>query len=313
MPCERVIMSLKRIASVICIAFIAGFLGVATGIRFHVTGQSQVSQDRFPNRVPRDEAFEAEWEKLRKANPREFEKRKAGFLLAAQMYLGEFGYGTLITGKPDESTKAALREYQGLNGITATGDLDPRTIDQLMADDKALKQPNGWLPDFLFDADSWNNGYFWARGSWIEEHESKPSPTTTEIQCYRERSLCIEATAYQSIEIFGLGAGFSVNVFPHEIERWDKYEIVTKAEDTPCGRDRMNINRQEKSVTASSAAAYKNLKNCQQLFGPAKTLIMNLRDGKEIHQTHNEATQAAKRRILRMSEEARHVFDLPTR
>ena len=106
--------------------------------------------------MARDGAFEADWERLRRASPREFEKRKAGFLVGAQMYLGEFGYGTLITGKPDERTNQALREYQARNGLPATGDLDPQTIDRLMADDEALHKPALWLPDFSFHADSWN-------------------------------------------------------------------------------------------------------------------------------------------------------------
>ena len=99
-----------------------------------------------------------------------------------------------------------------------------------------------------------------------------------------------------------------MNLFLHRVDRWDKYEIVTKAEDSPCGRDTMNINRQEKSVRVSSAAAYKDAKNCQQLFGPPRTIVMQLQDGKKIYQTQNEARQVAKRRILRMSEDARRII-----
>ena len=90
--------------------------------------------------TPSDEvkAFEAEWERLKKTNSGDFENLRGKFIVSAQMLLGEFGYGTTFTGVLDKKTKEALSEYQAHNCLPVTGDIEPRTIDQLMTDKNAL-------------------------------------------------------------------------------------------------------------------------------------------------------------------------------
>ncbi|MFI9174183.1 matrixin family metalloprotease [Streptomyces lincolnensis] len=59
-----------------------------------------------------------------------------------QKYLTKYGYltTTVTPGQLDDATSDALRMFQGIGGISATGELDPSTVD-------ALEQPRCGVPD----------------------------------------------------------------------------------------------------------------------------------------------------------------------
>ena len=87
--------------------------------------------------------------------------------------------------------------------------------------------------------------YFSAKGTWVFENSNEKManriPKTT-IKCYRDNDLCIEATA-------DIASGqLMVTLEEFQIERWDKYEIVTKPYDYECVRYVLRINRQQRSV-----------------------------------------------------------------
>jgi hypothetical protein len=259
----------------------------------------------LPGVAKTDEGFQAEWDKLKKENPQEFERQKAQFLVMAQMYLGEFGYGTVITSNLDERTAAALREYQARSGLPPTGDINPQTVDQLIADDKALNESDLFLPDFQFLADAWDAGVLSAGGSWVGEGNSNPDIETSSIACYRDWGLCIDGQALQA-QGFGYRSTNIVSKFEaYKIKQWDKFQIIADlTHDTPCERDTLYIIRQEKSVTVVSSPAYRDEKQCEKLYGSPKTVISRLQDGKSIYAPRNKANQAARRRILQMTEAA---------
>lgn len=305
----------------VAVALIIGLVIGASGAR--LLPQSSSHRQRTPASegkparqllTPEDQAkrkkeqqeFQNEMEKLRKTNPAEYQKAKSGFVLMAQMVLGQFGYGTVFNATLDERAQKAIREYQAYNGLAVTGDIDANTIDQMNADRKIVDEPaSAFLPPLQLLINSWDDGWISASGSWIERGRSNETLSTSEIQCYKQHRLCVEAKAEEGVKISGISGGFSVVVVPYDVERWDRYEIVTKTVEWPCGRENIHINRQEKSVTAISIPAYKDEKNCHTVFGPPKSSTYDLADGARILELKSQARQTALRRILRVAEEAK--------
>lgn len=303
---------------------LAYLLGVITGVAastawpfvsrsaMFVAAQTPAAQAQILPRVKEDPAFKAEWDKLQKSDPKGFEKRKDQFTVMAQMDLAELGYGTSFTGDLDAGTKEALKGYQTHRGLPATADVDPWTIDQLRADDELIHQPELFLTPFQFFADRWDDGGFTSNGSWLEDGATDPEIESSQIECYRDWKLCIDG---QAIQLKGFGGGINlVGKFEaYQIKSWDKYEIVAdSAYPSPCERDTLRINRQEKSVTIVSTPAYQNEKTCQDLLGKPKTVDIRLVDGKEISGPLNQKRQDALHFLLKFSDKARVLLNSPS-
>lgn len=276
------------------------------------SAQATVAQTQIPPKVKEDAAFKAEWDKLRNSDPKGFQKQKDQFTVMAQMTLAEFGYGTSFTGDLDSRTKDALKAYQVHRGIPATADVDPLTIDQLRADDKLIHQQELFLGPFQFFADSWDDGGFSSNGSWLEDGATDTEIESSQIECYRDWKLCVDGHAYL-LKGFGGGVDLVGKLDVFQMKSWDKFEIVADSiYPTPCERDTLHINRQEKSVTLVSTPAYQNDKTCQGLLGKPKTVDFRLVDGSKISGPLNQKRQDGLHFLLKFSDKARALLNSPS-
>src|SRR5262245_18612034 len=200
-------------------------------------------------RTPTEQEFrdgDAQMAAMKRDKPDEYRM----LIVGTQMALGAFGSGTgPFDGHLDQRTMAAIEKYRRVRGLPKSGSLDTRTFTRIM-DDFKLFQMNTFLdllPHAMVLSDGWDDGYVKAAGTWtIEGQESAWPVQTSEISCYRSRSLCVEATACLQLE--------NRYLFPlvelHDIERWDQHEIVTRpTRSAVCIRETFRIGRVQQSVT----------------------------------------------------------------
>jgi hypothetical protein len=104
------------------------------------------------------------------------------------------------------------------------------------------------LPPLSVSVEQWDHGFVAAEGTWIIIGEKSGLPLqTTEISCYKDLKVCLEATAILNTENNGF---LSVHSKQHKIDRWDQHEILTKPDSSAiCVRYTMRIGRVKKSVT----------------------------------------------------------------
>jgi hypothetical protein len=92
----------------------------------------------------------------------------------------------------------------------------------------------------------WDKGFISATGTWtiVDDRQAYPIQTT-EISCWKSRGICHEITATITDTNF-----LSIHSVEHEIERWDRHEVVTKPQESAlCARYTLRIARQDKTVT----------------------------------------------------------------
>jgi len=170
----------------------------------------------------------------------------------AQMWLGVFGFGTgAIDGVLDKKTSLAIREYQRLRQLPQTGDLNTRTITELGRDGALWRREAAVLPNLVVSVDFWDADWVSAQGTWTIVGEKSWTPVqTSKIDCYKGRGICVESTA--TMMNFEMNNSLSTQTEIYEVERWDKYEIMTKpfpGGNKPCFQYTMRIDRTQKSVT----------------------------------------------------------------
>jgi hypothetical protein len=192
-------------------------------------------------------------EKKPEENEKELQKLLSGkegpaMVAVVQLILWRAGYFELppITGKIDEDTKKALRNYQKHRELSITEKLDVQTFEQIFKDADLMDPGPIGVTGYSFSDYFWNS-IFSADGTWVFEdsNEKMADPIqATEIKCYRDMGLCIEATAFISFDHALLNVVSEI----FEVERWDEYEIVTKPHDFHCTRYVIRINRQQQSV-----------------------------------------------------------------
>lgn len=102
-------------------------------------------------------------------------------------------------------------------------------------------------PQFgAFHAESWNDGWVAASGTWELEGGALAAPVNhVEITCRREDAVCIEARA----ELFTRGNILGVATDRRPIVSWTP-DTITTCNETSCGGYVMTINRLSESVTA---------------------------------------------------------------
>ena len=165
-----------------------------------------------------------------------------------QSALGAFGFGIgPFDGGLDANTREAIRKYQRIRQLPETGDIDLTTWLKITRDFNVLMAaPVVILPGTDFDDASWDQGYVLARGTLIAVgHEQGYPVQRTEMQCYKDRKICIQATAV----VYELGRQLDVETKVFEIERWDRHEIVTRPDELLCVRYTLRFVRATKSVT----------------------------------------------------------------
>jgi len=247
--------------------------------------------------------YETELQRLKRDKPKEYENTRQMATLLAQLLLGRLGYGVgPYNGVLDEKTNNALREYQKLRNLPITGNpLSFESFEQIKKDTDLVDYSPATLPPLHVFLDFWESGYVSAKGTWVLINEKMAEPEqTTHLQCFRERHMCIGATANVSGE--GGKKIVSVDADVYEIERWDDHEIVTKPRETSgrCVRYVLKFNRVQKSVTG--------LRSTISTEGPckaieAKELHMLLSDGLKVHWELYQNSKKAYREVMRFSPE----------
>ncbi len=216
-------------------------------------------------------------EKMKRENPAKYEAFRRTMILSLQMFLGEAGYGIgPFSGVIDTKTDAALREFQKNNELPVNGDpLDMDVVDRINDFDKNLRDPVSLPPVKFVHVEDWDEGWVSAQGTWVSLNQEIGIPLqTSKITCIRDQRQCIESRA----EMYG--SLLNVETEFYDIERWDKYEIVTKPSDAICVRSVVRINRVQKSVTATDTKISDKggfLDSCK--LAPNKDVNSELQDG----------------------------------
>jgi peptidoglycan hydrolase-like protein with peptidoglycan-binding domain len=224
-------------------------------------------------------------EKLR-ANPKE--RRRV--IVVAQMLLGRLGYGIgPFDGRFDDKTRRATKYYQEVNKLSATGELDYRTLKKLMDDSTMIEQLPVQLPPATFTGDKWDTAAS-AGGTWISVQGGPSTLQITAVECDRKGQYCIESTA--TVEE---GNQMILQMYRYEIERWDDREIVTKPKIDHCTAGTLRLNRSQKTVTRVVSAAL--LKQCSHT--DSKEGTWRLEDGVKVWTELSRARRETFKRVVK--------------
>jgi Putative peptidoglycan binding domain len=255
------------------------------------------SQQTWNEIVEKNEQYLKE---LKVKDPAAWKKLRAQEILDAQETLARFGYGTTFTATLDEKTAEALRRYQTRSNLPITGDVDTATVRRLTQDKLAIEPriPSG--PVYMFQDSDWND-FVKVEGLWLEQgkdSDAKSPVLPAVVECFRSSGTCILATV-------GSEGSTYIRLEWYDVERWDEYEIVTKPDDLPCGREIIHINRPGKELLSINTAAYKDVEACTKLFGPpGGETVSRLGDVRKIMNARVDAMRAASNRIKIISAEA---------
>jgi hypothetical protein len=260
-------------------------------------GATRDSQQLWNEMQEKNEQYLKE---LKEKDPAAWEKLRAQQILDAQEALASFGYGIVFTASLDEKTTEALRNYQTRSGLPVTGDLDTATIKRLMQDRAELDAHIPLGPLYMFLDSDWNN-FVKVEGLWLEQGKEPDAKTPVRpavAECVKSAGLCTLAT-------LGSEGSEYIHLEWYDIQRWDEYEIVTKPDDLPCGRETIHINRPGKTLLLINVAAYKNAEACTKLFGPPSgESVSRLGDVSKLMRARMDASRAASIRIKLISAEA---------
>jgi hypothetical protein len=219
-------------------------------------------------------------------------------LLGVQIFLGRFGYGTgPYTGKLDEKTQTALREYQQYMGLPETGEVDFRTLKSLTTDNQILDKPLPFLPQATFHLNQWDKA-IQVQGTWAGEGGlTMDAVQTSKITCFREEKQCIESTAV----LTGINVPIlEVLTHVYAIKEWDDEKLVSAPyEGEPCSIIILRMNRQQKSVTRF-VAYQQNEGVCQDV--ETKDVLYYLVNGPQVYATLKEEKAKETKRILRVKD-----------
>lgn len=244
-------------------------------------------------------AYQAELQKLKRDDPKEYEKLKATTTFAVQLLLAQLGYGVgPFSETLEESSQTALRKYQKNRGIPEDGDpLSFETIEQVRADSETIDYQPVSLPSFHFFADLWDRGFVSAEGTWIISNEKMGWPEqTSKIECSKDSRTCTEATAI--IRRGGDSRSLSVDIDTYEIERWDQHEIVTKPLQFGCTRYVHRFNRLQKSGTGIRSTI-SNEGPCKGVEAGEKYLVLT--DGFKVYWDLLQESQTKRRKLMLIS------------
>jgi len=293
---------MKRIASIVLIGALLSTSGFAQSDSSRPKdkkgGATKDSQQPWNEIQEKNDQYLKE---LKEKDPAAWNKLRAQEILDAQETLASFGYGTIFTATLDEKTTEALRNYQTRSGLPVSGDVDTATIQRMMRD-KAELAPNIPLGPFYMFLDSDWNMFVEVKGLWLEqgkEPDAKTPVLPAVVECVKSAGLCTLANLRSE-------GSESIELEWFDIQRWDEYEIVTKPNDLPCGRETIHINRPGKTLLVINVAAYKNVEACTKLFGPpGGETVSRLGDASKIRDARLDAMRAASNRIKLISAEAK--------
>ena len=258
-----------------------------------ISGLSQRTKTRSSAQKSADKVLEESFNIIQN-DPRSW----AESLLESQQALAKFGYGTLFTARLDDRTKDALRQYQAHSGLPVTGDLDFATWMRVQKDEMSMARSIPMGPSYIFNDSDWDN-ILSAQGIWLEQGQ-EPEPSTpvraARIECFKSSKQCIAVTHGETL----------ISIQYLDVERWDKFEIETRPDDLPCGREHIEINRSQKSILTVNTAAYKNDEACTKLFGPpGKPVVSYLADAAALRDVISKSYLEAHDQILLIPADAK--------
>jgi hypothetical protein len=217
-----------------------------------------------PSEADEERAVMEQLDKLR-ANPKE----RRRLIMIAQMFLGRFGYGVgPFDGRFDEKTRRAIKYYQESNKLSGTGELDYRTLKQLLQDADWLEQVPVQLPPAVFAGGGWDASVS-ASGTWTSANGREVmSLHTAHIECTRKWNSCVESTA-----MIGEGNQLILSMDHEEVERWDDQEIVAKPKERDCITETLRLSRSQKTATRVRTST--TSEPCRRSAGPDMTLRLD--------------------------------------
>jgi len=234
-------------------------------------------------------AWDQEMEKLKREKPSEYEAFRTTLTSLTELSLARMGYSVgAIDGNLDKQSLESLQLYQKNRKLLISEDpLAYETFNQIQTDINAIDTKPIGLPSSFVYTDDWDSGFFSASGTWMMTGGVASPEQTSEIKCWRERGICVQAQA----EISHLNSNpfLGVSFETIQIERWDNVEIVTKPMDFFCMRYVYRVNRIQKSVSGIRTTISKD-KQCENYDQSDKYLT--LADGGKVWQKlldqHNE-------------------------
>jgi hypothetical protein len=217
-----------------------------------------------PSEADEERAVVEQLDTLR-ANPKE----RRRLIMVAQMLLGRFGYGVgPFDGRFDDKTRRAVKYYQESNKLSGTGELDYRTLKQLLQDADWLEQVPVQLPPAVFAGDEWDASVS-ASGTWTSANGREVmSLHTAHIKCTRKWNSCVESTA-----MIGEGNQLILSMDHEEVERWDDQEIVAKPKERDCITETLRLSRSQKTATRVRTST--TSEPCRRSAGPDMTLRLD--------------------------------------
>ena len=219
-------------------------------------------------------------------------------VLGVQIFLGRFGYGTgPYTGKLDDRTQSALKNYQRNIGLPQTGDIDYRTLMSLTEDNKTLDQPLPYLPPAAFHADQWEKALH-VQGTWAKEGDpSFDAIQTSKIVCFRDQKQCIESTA---LLLNVTAPVLDVQTHVYAIKEWDDEKLVSTPYDgEPCATSILRVNRKHKAVTRFTAYQQEEGRCAKVKTHDSQYRLVN---GQDVFMTLKQKKAEATQKILRVKE-----------
>lgn len=245
-----------------------------------------------------DEALKACEDRIKTLKEEDWQWEIAG----AQELLARFGYGTIFTGELDSRTKTALSEYQQRQSLPVTSNLDCPTILKINSQDR-LAHPLT-LDDLLLEGngkahvDEWQNGIAFVKGTWTITNDKMANPLqVSDVTCLRDQMKCREVTAtIFNGNVFGKQSPLlTLLEEEYSIERWDKYEIVTRPKDTNCTRYVLRFNRVQRQVTGTRSTIHSE-GACEGVERKEYSLV--LADGNDVVTAEEETRAKARRDLL---------------
>ena len=210
---------------------------------------------------PETDSVTASLNLIRDSFPDLYEPLSTSYALMVQITLNSLGFrGAPYTGRLDESTRAATREYEAARGLTVTGNpYSNATFKRLTADGKRFGRmfgPNIYNRSFT-DA-TWKNGFVMVEGPWVL-HKSDVVAGIS-LTCNRQRGECILAEAE-----YGEDESLVPRVDFYNIGSWDSAEIRTRPSDSLCERAVLTVNRVQQSVVLN-ISTIKRTDACRLLY-----------------------------------------------
>jgi hypothetical protein len=112
------------------------------------------------------------------------------------------------------------------------------------------------LPSSVFIDGGWDQGFASATGTWAVDGKGTIWNTeqVSQIECFRDRGECVEAltsVAHPQTSNNHVLVGLDY----YGIEKWNRFEIITKPREKGCRHSVIRFNRPQKRVTAFESAA----------------------------------------------------------